>query len=213
MTQFDIVALKALFGSPSVVPSLHDDVDLLVAVLAHVSTEYPAPAVAGDRVSAVNRAAPHVPDAVRVHLGPRVRVTQEWVIGRDPVGLSIRGFPIHINAEGFSQQSTPGSKKQNSATVERRQLKRTDGHNACTPHGTVRMISRGEISRPKGFIFSENLSENFGTLLVLRVSVLPERIPSFSAVSGEDVQISIETKQDLASVVVGGRLFDFQNDP
>lgn len=57
------------------------------------------------------------------------------------------------------------------------------------------------------------LAENLGASLVLRVSILPKRIPSFSAVSSEDVQISIETKQDLASVVVGGRLFDFQNDP
>lgn len=49
--------------------------------------------------------------------------------------------------------------------------------------------------------------------LVLAVPVHPERVPGFPAVAGEDVQIPVETKQDLTSVVVGGWLLDLQDDP
>lgn len=51
------------------------------------------------------------------------------------------------------------------------------------------------------------------SLLVLCIAVLPEWITGFSTISSEDVQISIETKQQLASIVVSGRLVDLENDP
>lgn len=50
-------------------------------------------------------------------------------------------------------------------------------------------------------------------LLVLCVAILPKRIPGFPPVSGENVQISVQTEQQLASVVVCSWFFDFQNDP
>lgn len=50
-------------------------------------------------------------------------------------------------------------------------------------------------------------------LLVLCVAILPKRIPGFPPVSGENVQISVQTEQQLASVVVCSWFLDFQNDP
>lgn len=49
--------------------------------------------------------------------------------------------------------------------------------------------------------------------LVLAVPVHPERVPSFPTIAGKDVQIPIETKQYLTSVVVGSWLVDLQDDP
>lgn len=43
MAQFDVKALEALLGPPAVVAPLHDDVHLLISVLAHVSADDPAP--------------------------------------------------------------------------------------------------------------------------------------------------------------------------
>lgn len=108
VTQFHIIALKALFGSPSIVSSFHDDVNFLIAVLTHISTEYPAPAIAADRVSAVHRASPHVSDSICVHLWPGIWVTEEWVVRGGPVLLPTGVTSIYINAEYFSQQCTPG---------------------------------------------------------------------------------------------------------
>lgn len=112
MAKFHIIALEALLSSPPVVSSFFDDVHLLVAVLSHVSAEYPASAVAAHRVAAVHGASPHVSDPVRKHLWPSPRVTDERVVGGDPVRPSTGAPPsIHINAESFSQQSAPGLKK------------------------------------------------------------------------------------------------------
>lgn len=57
------------------------------------------------------------------------------------------------------------------------------------------------------------LEETWSTLLVLCVAILSKWIPGFSTISSEDVQIPIEAKQQLASVVVCGWLLDLQNDP
>lgn len=108
VAQFHIIAFKALFGSPSVVSSLHNNVNFLIAVLSHISTEYPAPAIAADQVSTVNRASPHVSDPICKHLWPSIWVTEEWIIRGDPVLLPTGVTSIYINAEYFSQQSTPG---------------------------------------------------------------------------------------------------------
>lgn len=50
-------------------------------------------------------------------------------------------------------------------------------------------------------------------VLVLCVAILPKWIPGFSAIPSENVQVSIQTKQQLASVVVRSWLLDLQNDP
>lgn len=68
VAQFQVIALKALFGSPSIVSSLHNNVNLLISVLAHISAEYSPPAITAHRVSAVHRAAPHISDAICEHL-------------------------------------------------------------------------------------------------------------------------------------------------
>lgn len=127
LAQFQVEALEALLGPPAVVSSLHDDVDLLVAVLAHVPAEYPTPAAAADGVSAVHGAPPHVSDPVRVHLRPGVRVVHERVVGGDrvrhPAG---RGASVHMDSEHFSQQSAPAWRKdtkQDTATVSGNTLK------------------------------------------------------------------------------------------
>lgn len=111
MAQFHIIALKALFGSPSIVSSLDNNVNFLIAVLTHISTEYPAPAVAADQVSAVHGASPHVSDPIRIHLWPGAWVAEERVVRGDPVLLPTGVTSIDINAENFSQQSTPGLEK------------------------------------------------------------------------------------------------------
>lgn len=105
VAQFQIIALKPLLGPPAVVSSFHDDVNLLVAVLTHISTEDPPPAVTGHRVSTVHGAAPHVSHPVGVHLRSGARVTDEWVIRWDPVPPPTGVTSIHINAQCFSQQS------------------------------------------------------------------------------------------------------------
>lgn len=118
LAQLGVVALEALSSPPAVVPTLHDDVHLLVAVLAHVSAEDATPAVAAHWVAAVHRAAPHVPHAVRVHLRPGPGVPQEGVVGGDPVG----GFPVHVQPKDFSQESRPVAETQ-SLGLESRQQK------------------------------------------------------------------------------------------
>lgn len=107
VTQFRVIALEALFGSPPVVPSPHDDVDFLVPVLTHVSAEYSARPVTADGVSAVHGAPPHVSDPVGVHLRTGVAVAQEGVVRRDPVRRHIRLGSVNIDAEDFSQECTP----------------------------------------------------------------------------------------------------------
>lgn len=49
--------------------------------------------------------------------------------------------------------------------------------------------------------------------LVLGVPILPERVPSLPAITSKDVEISIKTKQDLTSIVVGSWLIDLQDNP
>lgn len=181
VAQFHIVALESLFGSPAVICSLHDDVNFLIAVLTHISTEYPALAVAADRVSAVHRASPHVSDPICKHLWTGMRVSEEGVIRGDPVLLPAGVTSIYINAENFSQQCAPVLGKM--------------GFSKSQHSDEQNMISR---------YFKET-----GVLLVLCISVLPEWIPGFSTISREDVQISIMTKQELASVVVCSWFLNF----
>lgn len=103
LAQLGVKALKALSSPPAIVPSSHDYVHLLVAVLAHISTEYTAPAMAICWVTAVHRAAPHVPYTISIHFWSCLRVPQEGVVSRDPVGE----FTIHIQAKDFPQESRP----------------------------------------------------------------------------------------------------------
>lgn len=111
VAQFHVIALKALFGSPSIVSSLHNDVNLLIAILTHISAEHPALAVATDQVPAVHRAPPHVSDPVCKHLRSGVWVTAKRVIRWDPVRLPAGVTSVYINAQCFSQQSTPGKEE------------------------------------------------------------------------------------------------------
>lgn len=110
LAQCPIIALEALFGPPSIVSSLHDNVNLLIAVLTNIATENPAPAIAADWVSAVHRATPHVSDSICKHLWPSTWLTEEWVIRWDPILLLTGDTSIHINTEYFSQQSSPEKK-------------------------------------------------------------------------------------------------------
>lgn len=103
LAQLGVIALKALSSPPAIVPSPHNDVHLLVAVLAHISTKNTAPAMAVCWVTAVHRASPHVPYAVRIHFRPGLGVFQEGVVSRDPVG----GFTIHVQPKDFPQESRP----------------------------------------------------------------------------------------------------------
>lgn len=111
VAEFHIVALKALFGSPAIVSSLHYYVNFLIAVLTHVSTEYPATAIVTDQVSTVHRASPHVSDSICINLWPGIRIIKEWVIRGDPILLPTGITSIDINAKYFSQQCTPGLEK------------------------------------------------------------------------------------------------------
>lgn len=108
VAEFQVVALKPLFSSPSVVPSFHYDVDLLVAILTHVSTEDPASTGETPRISTVHGASPHVPDSVRVHLRSGARVADERVVRWDPVRPPTGLGTVHVQSENFPQQSTPG---------------------------------------------------------------------------------------------------------
>lgn len=108
MAQFDIIALKTLFGPPSVVPPVHNDVDLLVTVLTNVSAEDPTPAVLAHWIPSVHRAAPHVPDPKSKHLWPGSWVIKKGVVRGDFILPSSGGSSVHIHTENFSQQCTSG---------------------------------------------------------------------------------------------------------
>lgn len=108
LAQFDVIALKALLRSPPIVSSVHNNVNFFISVLTNVSTEYTTPAVAAHRVSTVYGASPHVSDPVCKDLWPCIWVSKKRVVRGDSVLPSSVVTPIHVNAENFSQKSTPG---------------------------------------------------------------------------------------------------------
>lgn len=112
VAQFQIVTLEALLGSPAVVSSFFYNVDFLVAVLANVSTEDPSSAVSAHLVSTVNRAAPHVSDAIGINLRASIWISHKGVIWGDPVRPPTGVTSIYINTKYFTQQSTPGGEKE-----------------------------------------------------------------------------------------------------
>lgn len=112
MAQFDVIALKPLFGPPSIVPPLYNDIDLLVAVLTDVSAEDPTPAVPAHWIPSVHGTAPHVPDPESKHLWPGGRIVKEGVVRRDFIPPTSGGSSVHIHTENFSQQCTPGGQKE-----------------------------------------------------------------------------------------------------
>lgn len=73
--------------------------------------------MAADGVSPIHGTAPHVPHAVRVHLRPRVMLPDERVVGWDlvrcPVIVSVAAAAVYVNvnAQHFTQKSTPCKRK------------------------------------------------------------------------------------------------------
>lgn len=109
LTQLNVKALKALFGSPSIVSSFHNNIHLFIAVLAYVATDYSAPTVASDRVASVHWAAPHVSDAVGIHLWSGIFLADERVVRWDLVRFTIGAAAVYIYTQYFAKQSAPKS--------------------------------------------------------------------------------------------------------
>src|SRR4029453_14925005 len=83
--------LPALHDRPAVVAAALNAVDHLPQLPADVAD----PQVAGDAVEAH---APGIAEAVGPDLGPRSGGLEEWIVGRDRVGLA-RLFAVHVDAK------------------------------------------------------------------------------------------------------------------
>lgn len=110
-TQRLVVAGQAFSGSPAVVLSPLDDVDLLKLILTHIATEYASPPLFGLWVATVHGAPPHVADAISVHLRARARLVFEGVVVRDPVEWT-SVVVVHIDAKDFTQEGRPEAEGQ-----------------------------------------------------------------------------------------------------
>lgn len=108
VAQFEVVTLKTLLRSPPIVPSVHDNVNFFISVLTNISAEYTTFAVAAYRVTAIHGAPPHVSDPIGKDLWSCVWVSEKGIVRRDPVHFPPGVISIHVNAEDFPQQSTPG---------------------------------------------------------------------------------------------------------
>lgn len=98
--------IQTLPCPPALVPSFNDEVNFFKFVLAHITTEYPTTALAGDGVPSVHRTAPHISDPVGVDGRVGTWLRNKGIVRGHLVSLAIHASPIDTNPQHFPQQRT-----------------------------------------------------------------------------------------------------------